>query len=77
MMSLPDRLVLECPEHYSDMADQLDTEEEEGHQQTNGGTGGGKTRAANSPSAKVSNHGEIPTTTRALRHYAKWMLTPW
>ena len=40
MMSLPDRLVLECPEHYSDMADQLDTEEEEGHQQTNGGTGG-------------------------------------
>ena len=41
MMSLPDRLVLECPEHYSDMADQLDTEEEEGHKQTNGGTGGG------------------------------------
>ena len=39
MMSLPDRLVLECPEHYSDMADQLDTEEEEGHKQTNGGTG--------------------------------------
>ena len=60
MMSLPDRLVLECPEHYSDMADQLDTEEEEGHKQTNGGTGGGKTRAANDPSAKVFNHGESP-----------------
>ena len=55
MMSLPDRLVLECPEHYSDMADQLDTEEEEGHKQTNGGTGRRKTRAANDPSVKVSN----------------------
>ena len=60
MMSLPDRLVLECPEHYSDMADQLDTEEEEGHKQTNGGTGRRKTKAANDPSAKVSNYGESP-----------------
>ena len=52
MMSLPDRLVLECPEHYSDMADQLDTEEEEGHRQTNGGTGGVEATSLGNPLGK-------------------------
>ena len=41
MMSLTDRLMLECPEDYNEMADQLDAAEEEEAEEASSHTGGG------------------------------------
>ena len=41
MMSLNDRMMLECPEDYNEMADQLDAAEEEEAEEAGSQTGGG------------------------------------
>ena len=41
MMSLTDRLMLECPEDYNEMADQLDAAEEEEAEEASSHSGGG------------------------------------